>query len=334
MSSVWEGVDRLLDMAESESAVAAHGLQLLAIRRWRETGRPVPPMWLDDQRLMSVVTLSLPTVLRRIREAVPGPILLMKGPEVACRYPDPALRPYGDLDLHVRDAEGARRNLLEAGLSPVDALPDQDRHHHGRPLRLDRLPLMVELHRRPNWFPWLPPPPVEELIAAAIPSRVGVEGISTLSPEHHALVVAVHGWRHGPLLSVGHLLDLALLAEECDSDELLRTAERWRVRRIWETSLQAARSLLLGEGSSLPLLVGGRHLRRLRERSIIGRQASVYVGTLWSPSPIVTARAVTHLVSTTMRPVEAQSLTSRLARLARVARRSTRPFSTARSIDM
>jgi len=334
MRTVWDGVDQLLDAAESDSAVAVHGLQLLALRRWRETGRPVPPMWLDDQRLMSVVTLSLPTVLRRVREAVPGPILLMKGPEVACLYPDPALRPYGDLDLLVRDTDGARRSLVEVGLSLVEELPDQDRHHHSRPLRLDPLPLMVELHRRPNWFPWLPPPPVEELFAAAIPSRLGVEGVSTLSPEHHALLVAVHGWRHGPLLSLGHLLDLALLAQECDFDELLRTAERWRVRRIWETSLLAARSVLLGEGSSLPLLVGGQHLRRVRERSIIGTHASVYFGTLWMPSPTVTARALTHLVSTTLRPLEAQSWTSRLARLARVARRSTRPVSTYRNIEM
>jgi len=327
VNSIWDGVDRLLDAAEDEHAIAVHSLQFLAIRRWRETGRAVPATWLDDQRLMAMVTLALPGVLRQIRSVVEGPIVLMKGPEVATLYPGTALRPFGDVDLLVQDADVAHQALLELGLSLDRERPAPDAFHHLTPLRVEYPPLKIEIHRRPNWLPWLPPPSVEELFAAAGPSRLGVVGLSTLAPEHHALTVAVHNWLHGPLLSVGGLLDSALLSRECDPAVLLRTAKRWGVDRIWQTSSRAAEALLLGEGSSLPLAIGGRHLRRVHERTMVGWQASMYLGSLWAPTPMEAVHALSTTLVDGIRLPEGHSWRTRAPRIFRVVRSAARPAS-------
>ena len=333
MRTIWDGVNRLLDDAESAAGVTEHGLQLLAIRRWRETGRAVPPAWLDDQRRMAAISLSLPGMLTRIRDAVVGPIVLMKGPELAELYPHPALRPYGDLDLLVEDAGAAQRALIELGLSPEAGHVERGYHYHLATLAHDAFPLRVEVHRRPNWVSWLSPPPVTELLAAAVPSRLDTPGFSALDPVHHALAVCAHAWNHGPLLQASHLLDIALLARRCDPDEVTRTAERWGIDRIWRTSSRAADSLLLGEGVTLPLRLGGRHLTRLRERSVAGLYASRLLGTLWAPTSAVAARALWKLLIDGVRPRDGESWRTELPHLVRLARAATHPVSDYRRLD-
>jgi len=281
---------------------------------------------------MSVITLGLPGLLRRIRDAVTGPIVLMKGPELATLYPGTGLRPFGDLDLLVDDADAAYRALSGLDFTPEEHLAP-DHAHHCTGLHVDGLPLRVEIHRRPNWVPWLTPPPVTELLAAAVPSRLGIAGISTLAPEHHALAVAVHNWRDGPLLDVGQLLDTALLGRECDPDALSRTAEAWGVRRIWGTSSRAAEALFVGEGFSLPLLIGGRHLPRVRDRSIIGAIVSRQVGSLWAQTPARAARALVTTVATDIRPPEGQQWSARPLRVGRILRGALRPLSQYTDLD-
>ena len=46
-------------------------------------------------------------------------LILMKGPEAAARYPDPALRPFCDLDFLVDDPAAAHRALMAAGFVEV-----------------------------------------------------------------------------------------------------------------------------------------------------------------------------------------------------------------------
>ena len=83
--SVWAAVDHLLDRTEDPAGLRAHGVQLLAARRWRVTGRPVPAALLADERSAAIATLAVPVLLTRVRAAVNGPIVLLKGPEVAAR---------------------------------------------------------------------------------------------------------------------------------------------------------------------------------------------------------------------------------------------------------
>ena len=152
--SIWAAVDHLLDEAEDLAALRAHGLHLLAARRWREAGRSVPPDLLADERSAAIAALAMPSLLARVRAALDGPILLLKGPEVAARYPDPALRPLGDVDLLVPDAAEAEGVLRAIGFEPAEGERTAARQPHQPPLRWPTSPLRVELHHAlpvPQW---------------------------------------------------------------------------------------------------------------------------------------------------------------------------------------
>ena len=120
---LWAAVDRLVDRAPRISDLAFHGLHLLAARRYRQTGRLVPRDLAAAEKNAAVASLVAPIVLREARRAYDRTMVLMKGPEVAVKYRDPVLRPFGDLDLLVPDAEEARRALLAAGFVPAGS-PD------------------------------------------------------------------------------------------------------------------------------------------------------------------------------------------------------------------
>src|SRR4029450_13299262 len=102
--------------------------------------------------------------------AVAGPIVLMKGPEVAALWPTPQSRPYSDVDLLVEDAAEAQRALLAAGLRPVGDPGLYVDIHHLRPLLAPGLAVAVEVHDRPKWIDGLGAPPTVGLLAAAVPS--------------------------------------------------------------------------------------------------------------------------------------------------------------------
>ena len=63
-----------------------------------------------------MIGLAVPALLARVRDAYEGRIILLKGPEVALRYTDPARRGFIDLDLFVEDvalaAAAAHRQRL------------------------------------------------------------------------------------------------------------------------------------------------------------------------------------------------------------------------------
>src|SRR5918999_4771530 len=133
-AAVLAAVETLIDRARTLQDLESQGLQLLAARRWRELGRPVPSRLLAQERVVAANLLVAPAVLRRIRSAYDGDILLLKGPEVAIAYPDAALRPYGDLDLLVSDAHAAQRALTAAGFEPVGNEAGYVTKHHLQPL--------------------------------------------------------------------------------------------------------------------------------------------------------------------------------------------------------
>ena len=115
-------------------------MELIAARAWRRQGRPVPDELRLDERIAAIRTLGVPVLLRRIRAAYDGTLILMKGPEAAARYPDPALRPFCDLDFLVDDPAAAHRALMAAGFVEVGE-PHVTRVHticgrwRGRPCR-------------------------------------------------------------------------------------------------------------------------------------------------------------------------------------------------------
>ena len=221
---LWDAVDALIDRAPRISDLTFHRLHLLAARRYRQWGRLVPKDVSAAERDGALLSLVVPLVLQQVRNAYDRTIVLMKGPEVAMRYPDPTLRPFRDLDLLVPDAAEAQAALLAAGfVTALSPEPYVDIHHL-QPLQWPGAPLLVEVHDRPKWPAGLPAPSRAELLASAIPGSTGVAGVMALPPELHAMVVAAHSWAHAPLARLGHLVDLAAVTAGLDRRSLDRTA--------------------------------------------------------------------------------------------------------------
>src|SRR5687767_8093312 len=106
---LWAEVDRIVDRATNPDALRWHGLHLLAVQRWRSTGQEIPAAFADAEREAVGVFLAGLALLRQVRLLIEGPIILLKGMAVAQRYPDPALRPFADLDILVLDPSRAHQ---------------------------------------------------------------------------------------------------------------------------------------------------------------------------------------------------------------------------------
>ena len=208
-SSLWKGVDRLVDWSPSFSDLKSHGLHLLAARHYREQGVPLPEEVADEVGDAAWRDLMAPAVLKGVREAYDGRLLLLKGPEVAAHYPI-GCRPFNDLDILADDAEKAQGALLAAGFERVGFEEAYyEGLHHLSPLRMPGAPSpVIEIHRRPNWLEWSEPPSGAELFGSAVPTSTVVDGFLALPPAQHAVVMAAHGWIELPLRRILDLVDV------------------------------------------------------------------------------------------------------------------------------
>jgi Uncharacterised nucleotidyltransferase len=241
-------------------------------------------------------------------------LLLLKGPEAAVAYPDPALRPYGDIDLLVADSRAAQLALTAAGFEPVG---DEARYvglHHVRPLQLRGVPLLVELHHAPKWPNGHEPPSTAELLELGVPARCGVEGILGLPPAHHAVVLAAHAWAHSPLKHLRHLLDVALVASDAGRTNWSRLTERWRASHFWETTVDAMNGLFGGARSPLTLRLWGRHLTSVRERTVFEKHLTSWMSPLWCLGPFEGLREGSASFVSDLRPLQGERWRDKLLR--------------------
>jgi hypothetical protein len=128
-------------------------------------------------------------------------LILMKGPEAAAHYPDPALRPFGDLAFLFDDPAVAHRAVIASGFVEVGDVAGYKDARHLRPLAWPDLPLVVELQREANRPVWLAPLDTAELLEL---TRLGATGVADLAepvPAAHAVLLAAHSWAHEPLRS-------------------------------------------------------------------------------------------------------------------------------------
>ena len=265
----WPAVGALIDRATRYSDLWVHRVHLLAAARWHEQGRDIPAVFEAEWQLAAVRSLMVAPLLVRVGEACPAPFLVMKGPELAARYPGPALRPFHDLDLLCDDAEAAQATLVAAGFEPVGPPELYEDIHHLRPLRWPGCPLVLEIHSRPKWIAGLPAPPVEDLLGAAVPSATGLPGLLAPAPHHHALLVAAHSWAHVPLASLLHAIDVTVLLAETDADLVAEQAARWGLRRIWAATLAGTRWAFEGQEPRGMLRWWAAGLPAVRERTVI-----------------------------------------------------------------
>jgi hypothetical protein len=317
---LWDGVNRLVDRAPHHADLRSHRLELVAARRWRELGRPVPPEFVEEERLAAVVALATPTLLDRARAAYDGTMLLMKGPEVAARYPDPALRSFTDLDLLVDDAETAQDAFLAAGFQAVGDPALYEEIHHLRPLAFPGLPLTIELHSRPKWIDGLTPPPPAQLFGLAIEGNTGVEGILTLPSGHHALVLAAHSWSHEPLRRLRDLVDVAAMAQGLERDELRQLAAAWDLERAWTTTIDAADALFLGGSPPRAVRTWARNLAKVRERTVLENHLARWLSNFWALPASDAVRSLRSTFAREIRPGPDESWSEKLSRSARAVR--------------
>jgi len=314
---MWEHVDGLLAASPSSlDVLRVHRVELLEARRRRAAGLPVEPAVIADETRAAVNEMAVPRLLARVRAAYDGPLVLMKGPEVAVDYGAPGLRSFGDLDLLTDDAEAAQAALIAAGFQEVFDADIYADIHHLRPLWWPGLPLVVELHSRANWPAAIPGPPAAELLAAAVPSRLGVEGISALPPEHHTLVLAAHAWQHQPLGRLGNLIDVAVALRHADEAEVMRLARRWGCTRMWRTTRRAIRVVVDGEGHSAAVALWARHLAGVRERTVLEWHVKDLLAPVWGLPPRAALRAVLAELHATAGPEGAEPWRAKLRRTA------------------
>jgi hypothetical protein len=285
MSDLWPRVDRLIDAClatSDERTQIAQGIGLLAAQRLCDTGQPLPPALERERELATFLHLAGMSLLRRIRDRLDGPMIVIKGPEVAAHYPHPTLRAYGDIDILVPDAAAAQARLLAAGFVET---ADYEVAHTERPLRWSAFPLAIELHRTLPWLPALREPPLEDAFARAIPSRTGISGVQTLPEADHALLVASHAWRHVPLNRLGDLVDVMAMADGQDPATLAARAEEIRFGPVWATTRATAEALLDDAASgTLCLPWWARHLFPPRDRTVFEVHTARWAGTIHSPT--------------------------------------------------
>lgn len=279
-TELWTRISAILDVARSVEALRHHGVHLIAAADRRRRGLPVASELRSDELRAGLLTLSAPALLRRVRDACDGQLVLMKGPELAAGYPAPQLRPFGDIDLLAGDPAAARLELLDAGFIEVGDPADYAGTHHLRPLAWPQLPLTIELHHSVNRPDWLAAPPCRELLELTRPSATGVPGLLGPVPAAHAILIVLHSWAHQPLRRLLDLIDVVTVLGPGDRADADRLARRWGLDRVWHTTLSAASALLEGQASGVTLATWARHLAAVRERTVLETHLACWAGAI------------------------------------------------------
>ena len=299
MTVRWDRIEALLDASPSLADLRAHGLALLAARHWRSVGRSVPTTLTAEEVGASWRYHAAPAVLERVRAACDGPILLIKGPAVAERYPEPAARPFVDIDLVVPDPDAVQAALLDAGFClSADPADYPDGLHHLPPVHHPELPIPIEVHGRLKWLDQAPGPSFDMLSAGARSPALGVDGISVPAPAAHVVVLAGHLWAHDPLTRLLRILDVAVMADGVEEDEVQAVADAWGMGRMWRSTSDVA-DALFGDARKRPwpLRTWARGLLQAREPTV----AELHLSRVLSPFAVYEGRAVGRALAAAMR---------------------------------
>ena len=323
-TDLWVAVDALVDRAPRPDDLIAHRLYMPAVKRYRQIGRDVPPVLAELEMKVLARSLALPAFLERLRAATSAPLLVLKGPEIASRFPDAAWRPFSDVDVLVEDAAAVREELLDAGFFEVGEAEKYLDIHHLRPLAVDALPLVVEVHHTPKWVEGVQGPMADDLFALARRAALPVDGFLALPPSAHALVVAAHSWAHQPLRRIGDLLDIAVLLEgEEDRVGAELRASAWGIARVWRTTAAAVDATFARERIPLSMRTWARNVRDVRGRTVLENHLERWFSGWWQLPPGRAFAQTARRVVADARPADGETWPAKLRRSVSAARRAS-----------
>jgi hypothetical protein len=262
----------------------------------------VPASLLGCERYVAAMITAAPVLLERVRAAYDGPLMLMKGPEVAVRYAHPSDRPFRDLDLLAEDARSAQRALVRAGFVQVGGRRDYEKTQHLCPLIWPGLPLVIEVHHHPNHPPWLSRRSAEEVLARGVPSATGVEGLLAPNPAAHTLLLVAHSWAHQPLGRLADLVDAAAVLAGGDPRQVEAIACNWGWDGMWRVS-QKVTSATLGDGETpRASRLWARHLASGRDRTVLENHLARMAAPVWALPPRRVPAALVGVVRSVLTP--------------------------------
>ena len=309
---LWTAVERLLEGASPLGALE-NGLGPLEARRLRERGLGVPHALGREERSAAVFAGIARPLLARIRASCEGPLVLLKGPEIAARYPQ-GRRAFSDIDLLTPDAAAVQRSLLAAGFDVHERGVESP--HHLPPLVLESMPLKVELHDSLNWPRHGASPPPDELVADGVPSVLGIDGILAPSAAHHAVLMAAHSWVHQPLRILRDLVDVAAMMDETSRHEIRSVAGAWGVAKLWMTTESTVDALFYDARATVPLRTWARHLREVRASTVLETHLERCLSP-FSALPVMTALSGTpRVLLEEISPEKGETWSSKLSRSA------------------
>jgi hypothetical protein len=322
-AALWRAADALVDAAPTLHGLRWHRLHQLAADRWRAEGREVPAGFQQEERLAGLRLTAAPMVLRRIRDAYDGRFALIKGYEVAVRFPNQLTRPFVDIDLLAEDALEAHAALRAAGFVEIG---DPERYleiHHLRPLSLPGLTVPVEIHHEPKWPKGLQPPPTKALLDRAVPSATEIGGIDALAPADHALVLAAHSWAHLPLRRLLELIDIAVVSADAEQDEIERRARTCGFERVWQTTKGSVDSLFYGAPPIAAQKLWARHLAGARERTVLETHLERWLSPFWSFPARTALPVAARSVGNDLSPAEGEAWRAKVSRMRKALRNAS-----------
>jgi hypothetical protein len=98
-------------------------------------------------------------------------------------------------------------------------------------------------------------------------------------------VLAAHAWSHEPLGRLGNLIDVAVTLQRADEPDVTALARRWGCARMWHTTRAAIGAVLEGTGHSAGVALWARHLRGIRERTVLEWHLKGALAPLWGLPP-------------------------------------------------
>ena len=148
-----------------------------------------------------------------------------------------------------------------------------------------------------------------------------------LPPAYHALLVAAHSWRHGPLSQLRDMIDVVVMAEAAGRDSVSALAREWGVERLWRSTIRAADAAVLGAEWPTGLRLWARNLERVRERTVFENHATRWLSDFWIMPPRA-ARSPARDARAGAQPREREPWRAKLTRTGAVRNASVRRSST------